>query len=292
MIKSMTGYGRKEAVLEGKKIQAEIKSVNHRFADYSIRLPRHLLFLEDKIRRFASQYITRGKVDIFIGVESYDEADKDVILNEGLAQSYINALYKLRDDFGLADDISVMRVARYTEIFKTERKEEDEEAVWAAVKSVLSEALEDFLEMRKREGQRIYEDLKKRVQYMQSIAGKIEEREPEIVAEYKKRLYDKIKDVLEEKDIDEGRILTEVAIYADKVAINEETVRLASHFDEYYTILDGNEPAGRKLDFLMQEINREINTIGSKANDLEVAKLVVDLKAELEKMREQIQNIE
>lgn len=292
MIKSMTGYGRKEAVLEGKKIQAEIKSVNHRFSDYSIRLPRHLLFLEDKVRRFASQYITRGKIDIFISVENYEEADKDIILNKGLAQSYLNALYELRDTFMLADDISVMKVAKYAEIFKTERKEEDEDAVWEAVKKVLAQAVGDFMEMRRREGERIYKDLKNRVQYMQSLAKRIEEREPRIVEEYKKRLYDKIKEVLEEKDIDEARILTEVAVYADKVAINEETVRLASHFDEYYTILEADEPAGRKLDFLMQEINREINTIGSKANDLEVARLVVDLKAELEKMREQIQNIE
>lgn len=292
MIKSMTGYGRQEVVLSGKKITAEIKSVNHRFSDYSIRLPRHLMFLEDNIRKLASSYITRGKIDIIINVENYEDTDKDIKLNEGLAKAYINALNELRDKFNLKDDISVMNVARYSEIFKTEMKQQDEQELWECVKKVFTDALEMFVSMRKREGERIYHDLKDRVTYMKSIATEIEKYAPQIVEEYQNRLYDKIKEVLQDKDIDDVRVLTEVAIFADKVAINEELVRLSSHFDEYYVILDGQEPAGRKLDFLIQEINREVNTIGSKANNLLIAKKVVELKGEIEKMREQIQNIE
>ncbi len=292
MIKSMTGYGRCEEILSGKKISAEVKSVNHRYSDYSVKVPRSMLFLEEKVRKKASEYITRGKVDIYINIETYDGDDREVILNEALAKSYIEAAEKLRDTFGLKDDISTMSICRFSDIFKTERKEEDEDKLWADVGSVLEKALTAFTDMRKREGERIYHDLRARVDYMKETAQVIDENSPRVVADYKARLYEKIKDTLEDRAVDEARLLTEVAIFADKVAINEETVRLASHFEEYYGILDSDEPAGRKLDFLIQEINREINTIGSKANDLFISKKVVDLKAELEKMREQIQNIE
>lgn len=292
MIKSMTGYGRCERVEGGKKILAEIKSVNHRYSDYSVKVPRYYGFLEEKVREYASRYITRGKVDIYINVESFDDTDKDIILNEALAEEYINALHTLRDRFGLTDDITVSSVARYSDIFKSERREEDEDALWKSVESVLAEAVDMFVKMREREGARINEDLVQRVKYMQTLAARVDERSPETVAEYKQRLYNKIKEVLDDRSIDEARVLTEVAIFADKVAVNEETVRLSSHFAEFFDILNKNEPAGRKLDFLIQEINREINTIGSKASDLEIAKIVVELKAELEKLREQIQNIE
>lgn len=292
MIKSMTGYGRQETVLEGKKILAEVRSVNHRFSDYSIKLPRHMLFLEDKVRCLASEYITRGKVDIYIAVENFGEGDKEIILNEPLAKSYLEALHKLRDTFDLRDDISVSRVAMFGDVFRAERREEDEEQLWNEVSGVLREALQKFSDMRSREGERIYRDLYDRIGYMKSLAEEIEEREPGIVADYEKRLYDKIKETLGDTQIDESRILTEVALFADKVAVNEELVRLSSHFEEYYSILDKNEPAGRKLDFLIQEINREVNTIGSKANDITVSKKVVELKGEIEKLREQIQNVE
>ena len=292
MIKSMTGYGRCEEILNGKKISAEIKSVNHRYSDYSVKIPRTMLFLEEKIRKKASEFITRGKIDIYINIETYEGDDREVILNEALAKSYIDAAMKLRDTFNLKDDISTMSMCRFTDIFKTERKEEDEEKLWADVESVLVKALTAFTDMRKREGERIYQDLKSRVDYMKETAQIIDENAPRVVSDYRARLYDKIKETLGDMTVDESRVLTEVAIFADKVAINEETVRLASHFEEYYGILDSDEPAGRRLDFLIQEINREINTIGSKANDLFISKKVVDLKAELEKMREQIQNIE
>lgn len=292
MLKSMTGYGRQEAVVGGKKILAEIKSVNHRFADYNIKVPRHLGFLEDKVKKLASEYITRGKVDIYVNIESSEEADKDILLNEELAKSYINALNELRDKFKLKDDISVSVVARYADIFRAERKEEDEEALWESVKAVMTNALEAFSSMRSREGERIEKDLTARIEYMKELAAKVDERSPQTVKEYSDRLYSRIKDVLADKTIDEGRILTEVAIFADKVAVNEETVRLASHFDEFNKIITSGEPAGRRLDFLIQEINREVNTIGSKAQDLDIAKIVVTLKGEIEKLREQIQNIE
>lgn len=292
MLKSMTGYGRCETMVDGKKIMVEIKSVNHRYADYSIRVPRHLGFLEEKVRSYASTIITRGKVDIYISVESYDEADKDIILNEELTKSYLDALHILRDKFGLKDDISVMSVARYPDIFKTERREEDMDKTWQSVKTVMDRALSDFAAMRQREGERIERDLRDRIAYMETLARQVDKRSPQTVAEYKEKLYTKIKELLEDRDIDEARILTEVAIFADRVAVNEETVRLSSHFEEFYGILNSGAPAGRKLDFLIQEINRETNTIGSKASDVEIAKIVVTLKGEIEKLREQIQNIE
>ncbi len=292
MLRSMTGYGRREAVMNGKKILAEIKSVNHRYSDYNIKVQRHLGFLEDRIRKYVSSYITRGKTDIYVNVENYETAEKEIRLNRAAAQNYIDVLRELRDEFGLRDDISVMSVARNSEIFKTDRIEEDEEAVWECVKPVLDGAIEDFVAMRSREGERIQEDLCARIEYMSTLVKKIEERSPQTVSEYSDRLYAKIKEVLDGREIDDARILTEVAIYADKVAVNEETVRLASHFSEFGEIISSGEPAGRRLDFLIQEINREVNTIGSKAGDIEIAKTVVTLKGEIEKLREQIQNIE
>lgn len=292
MLKSMTGYGRHEAIAGGKKILIEIKSVNHRFSDYNIKVPRHLGFLEERVRKYASEYITRGKVDIYVNVESYEEADKDIILNEELARNYINVLHELCEKFNLKNDISVSNVARYTDIFKTERREDNEEEIWSLVKDVLNEAMTAFTAMRSREGERIEKDLRERIDYMKGLAGQVDERSPKTVEEYREKLYTKIKELVEDRDIDEARVLTEVAIFADKVAVNEETVRLGSHFEEFYQILDSGEPAGRRLDFLIQEINREVNTIGSKAQDIEIAKIVVTLKGEIEKLREQIQNIE
>lgn len=292
LIKSMTGYGHVEGVFEGKKIVAEIRSVNHRYADYNIKVPRYYGFLEDMVRKYISKYIARGKVDVFVSVESYEDSDKQIILNGALAKSYIDALSKIRDDFGLKDDISVSTVARFNDIFLSERKEEDEQYIWQIVLKALEGAVEKFVQMRTREGERMLSDIKEKEECMLRLVGEVETHSPERVNEYQKRLYAKLNEVLEGKDIDEARILTEAAIYADKVAVDEETVRLRSHFTELDRILASNEPAGRKLDFLIQEINREINTIGSKANDIQTAKIVVELKAELEKMREQVQNIE
>lgn len=292
LIKSMTGYGRNESVLDGKKIACEIKSVNHRYSDYSVKVPRYYGFMEDRVRKFVSEYISRGKVDIYISIENFGETDREILLNEGIAKTYIDALHQLRDTFGLSDDISVMSVARYSEIFKTQKIEEDEEELWNMVVEVMKPAVEQFVMMREREGERIMNDLTQRIEYMRQLAKKVEERSELTVKEYQAKLYSKIKEVLDDRTIDEARVLTEVAIFADKVAVNEELVRLESHFNEFYEIVNKNEPAGRKLDFLIQEINREINTTGSKANDIEIAKIVVELKGETEKLREQIQNVE
>lgn len=292
MLKSMTGYGRREEIVDGKKILCEIKSVNHRYADYNIKVPRHYGFLEERVRNLVSGYIKRGKIDIYIAIENFSEADKEITVNLELAKSYFNALKELRDSLGLRDDITASGLSKYPDIFVAKQKEEDEESVFETLKKVLIPTIESFVAMREREGERIEKDLKARVMYMESLAKKIEERSPETVKEYSSKLYQKIKEVLEDRDVDEARLLTEVAVFADKVAVNEELVRLNSHFEEFLKIISTPEPAGRKLDFLIQEINREINTTGSKAVDIEIAKTVVELKAETEKLREQIQNIE
>ena len=292
MVKSMTGYGHTEGIFGTKRVVAEIRSVNHRYADYSIKVPRYYGFLEDMVRKYVSQYISRGKVDVYISVESYGDSDRQIILNGALAQSYIEALGRLRDDFSLKDDISVSSVARFNDIFQSERKEENADEIWQTVLMALKPAAEQFIQMREREGERMAADVRARAAYMLTLVEKVEERSPQRVEEYRQRLTNKLLEILEARDIDESRILTEAAIYADRVAVDEETVRLRSHFTELEGILSLGEPAGRKLDFLIQEMNREINTIGSKANDIETAKIVVELKAELEKMREQVQNIE
>ena len=292
MIKSMTGYGRREEIIDGKKICCEIKSVNHRYSDYSVRVPKYYGFLEDKTRKYISDYISRGKVDLYIGIESYDTADREIRLNRDLVKSYIDALTELKDGFGLKDDITVSSVARFQDIFKSEKIEEDEEALWTNVCAVLKGAVTDFINMREREGARIQEDLCNRIEYMRGLSKRIDERSGETVIQYREKLYQKIKEVLEDRTIDESRVLTEVAIFADKVAVDEEMVRLESHYNEFYEIINKPEPAGRKLDFLIQEMNREVNTTGSKASDIEIAKIVVELKGEIEKLREQIQNIE
>ena len=292
MIKSMTGYGRCERIIGTKKITAELKSVNHRFSDYNIKVPRQYGFLEDRVRQFISKEVARGKIDVYVSIESCGEADKTVTVNKELAGNYVEILRDLCETFSLKDDISVSTIASFTDIFRAEPKRDEEEEIWTAVSEVLADAVSSFISMRAREGERIERDLRERVTYMKSLANEIDKLSPMAVQVYKAKLYQKIKEVIDEREPDDTRILTEVAIFADKVAVNEETVRLASHYDEFFTILDSNEPAGRKLDFLIQEINREVNTIGSKASDLEIAKLVVTLKGEIEKLREQIQNIE
>lgn len=288
----MTGYGRNELVADGKKISCEIKSVNHRYSDYSVKVPRYYGFLEDGVRKFVSDYISRGKIDVYVSIENFGGTDREILLDEGVAEEYIKALELLRDKFGLRDDISVMSVSRYSDIFKVQKLEEDEEKLCNLVFEALKPAMEQFVGMREREGERILKDLSERVEYMRSLAKKIEGLSENTVIDYQNRLYEKIREVLEDRTVDEARVLTEVAVFADKVAVNEELVRLESHFNEFYEIVNKNEPAGRKLDFLIQEINREINTTGSKANDIEISKLVVELKGETEKLREQVQNIE
>lgn len=291
MLKSMTGYGRCERIDDGGKVLVEIKSVNHRYSDYTVKVPKYYGFLEDRVRKYMSGIITRGKTDVFIAIENYDD-DVEISLNEEYAKKYINVLGQLKEKFNLDGEISLSEVTKNSEIFNVQRKETDEDAIWDMVEPVLAEAAEAFVKMRGREGERIQKDLEFRVEYMKKLTAQIEEKAPLTVTEYREKLYAKIREVLEDREVDEARILTEAAIFADKVAVDEELVRLKSHYEEFFNIVNSNEPAGRKLDFLIQEINREINTTGSKANNIEIAKKVVELKAETEKLREQVQNIE
>ncbi len=292
MLKSMTGYGRSEAVVGSKKITVEIKSVNHRFSDYNIKIPRQYSYLEEHVRKMISESVSRGKIDVYINIETQGEADKIITVNKELAGNYISAMRELCTEYGLKDDLTLSSLISFSDIFSSELKRDDEDELWKNVSSVIQPALEAFISMREREGSRIEEDLVARVEYMAGLVREIDKRSPETVKEYQEKLYAKIHELLGEQSIDESRILTETAIFADKVAVNEETVRLFSHFDEFKEIINSGEPAGRRLDFLIQEINREVNTIGSKASDLDIAKTVVTLKGEVEKLREQVQNIE
>ncbi|NLY43588.1 MAG: YicC family protein [Clostridiaceae bacterium] len=292
MIKSMTGYGRSEIQKGDKEIIVEIKSVNHRYTDFSIRISKYYSFLEERVREYIQRFISRGKVDVYISIDSHGDEDKVVYLNEGLAASYISALRDLQQKYHLQDDISVSSVAHFSDIFVIERKEEDQEELWNNVEEALYEALQDLISMRAREGLRLAEDLIQRGKYIYSVIEEIEQRSPQVVVEYRDKIEARIRELLSNVPFDENRLLTEVAIFADRVSITEEIIRLKSHLVELQDIINSDQPVGRKLDFLIQEMNREINTIGSKANDLIISKKVVSVKAELEKMREQVQNIE
>ena len=292
MIKSMTGYGRAEGTLDGRYIIVEIKSVNHRYFEFNSKITRGYSFLDEKLKTLLQQGISRGKVDVFVSVETLEDADAQVLVNHSVAAGYLNALKELRDKYDLRDDITVMGLARYSDIFTVHRTPEDEDQTWECVSQVSRQAMEQLLQMREREGARLKEDLLARAGAILSLVQAVEERSPVTVQEYQQKLLARLQDVLHDSNIDEQRILTEAAIFADKVAVAEETVRLRSHFDQLNLMLESSEAIGRKLDFLVQEMNRETNTIGSKASDSQIAYMVVNMKAEIEKIREQIQNIE
>ncbi|MCH5202532.1 MAG: YicC family protein [Oscillospiraceae bacterium] len=292
MVRSMTGFGRGEATVDGRDILVEIKSVNHRYFEFNCRTSRGYSFLEEKLKSYIKDSVKRGKVDVFVSLSQKEDTEAIVKINPSLAKGYINALRALADEYGVKDDISVSTVASYNDIFQIRKAPEDEEEVWSAVKPVLDTALANFIEMRKTEGAKLKEDIISRAEKILNIVSEIEERSPERVAEYQSRLQEKITELLGNADFDEQRVLTEVAIFADKVAVDEETVRLRSHFDQLKNLMDSENEIGRKIDFIIQEMNREANTIGSKANDSSLSHKVVDIKAEIEKIREQIQNIE
>jgi uncharacterized protein (TIGR00255 family) len=292
MVRSMTGYGRVQQTVDGLNILFEIKSVNHRFFDFSSRIPRVYGYIEDKLKAYLQNYISRGKVDVFMTIDAVGGADAQVKLNYGLAQSYIDALRELQEKYGLVNDISVSTIARYSDIFTVIKPPDDEERVWNAVKTVADKALAGFVTMRKAEGERLKQDIVARARVIDALVDRVEKRSPETVEEYRQKLTDRMTEILADAAVDENRILLEAAIYADKVSVTEETVRLKSHLKQFEIMLDGDDPVGRKLDFLMQEMNREANTIGSKVSDIEIAGIVVEIKAELEKIREQIQNLE
>ena len=296
MIRSMTAFGRSKKCVGGKDITVEIRSVNNRFFDCSVKIPRAFSFLEEKIKPYLqSKSISRGKIDVYIGIDVIDSPVPEITIDKGYTTAYINALAELSESFPiLTDDISVMKVAQNHDIFVIRKSEEDIEKEWSDIREVLDEALEKFILGRKREGENIENDIKAKVKNIASLVDKIEALSISDISGYREKLESRLREMLSDNKLvfEESRILTECAIFADKIAIDEEIVRLRSHFLAFDDILSANEPAGRKLDFLLQEMNRETNTIGSKCQNSAIARIVVDVKSEFEKIREQIQNIE
>lgn len=294
MIKSMTGFGRCEAEINGREITVEIKSVNHRYFEFSCRTPRGYGFLDDKLKSYVNSRVSRGKIDMFVTIGANDEAPSEVTVNHQLVSGYINAMKEISDTYGVENDVTVVSLSRFPDVFTVHKPAEDEEQIANDVLSVAKTALDSFIAMRETEGEKMKADILSRANTILSIVGEIEERSPRTVAEYEERLLERIKQTLEdyEVEIDEQRVLTEVAVFSDKVAVAEETVRLRSHFEQLNKFLEYDEPVGRKIDFIIQEMNREANTIGSKVQDAVLAHKVVDIKSEIEKIREQVQNIE
>ena len=288
----MTGYGRAVETVNGREFTVELRSVNNRYLDCSVRLPRLLSFAEDAVKQAVKASVSRGKVDVFISLRTEAEDDVQVNLNRGVLEGYLNAMRQMVSDFGVKDDISASTVSRLPEVFIVEKKEVDEDQLLSDLLQVVTKALEGYDAMRAREGAALDADLRSRGETILSLVSQVEEGNGQTVADYRTRLENKLREVLENTAIDESRILTEAAIFADKVAVDEETVRLRSHLQQMNSMLDGGGAIGRKLDFLLQEMNREANTIGSKCTDVKLARIVVDIKAELEKIREQTQNIE
>ena len=292
MVYSMTGYGKGNAVLNGKDITVEIKSVNHRYFEYSSRMSRFFSFLDDKIKKQINETVSRGKVEMSLAIKSVEQSDTVVEADVALAKSYYDALCKISAELGLANPEDVNVIARYEGVLTQNKSEDDAEQLAKDVSSVVAMALEEFMKMKAAEGEKLYNDVMSRLVTIENIVGEIETIAPMRTQKYQDRLYQKLQTILQDQQIDSQRILTEAAIFADKVAVDEETVRLRSHIAQYREILNGDARQGRKLDFLTQELNREANTIGSKSNDLDVTRRVVDIKSEIEKIREQIQNME
>ena len=291
-VRSMTGYGRARQLIGNKEITVEIRSVNHRFLEYSSRVPRAYAYLEEKLKNLIKGSVSRGKVDVSLSIQTVGGTDTQVVINHDLARSYLQALRSLAEDLQIKNDITVSQMARFSDIFSVIRVEENEEEIWQAVEQVAREAVDNFVAMRLTEGEKMKQDLLYRLELIEQMVAKVEELSPKTVETYRNRLYARLQELLGDRSIDEGRLVTEAAIFADKTAIDEETVRLHSHVAQYREILELDEPIGRKLDFLTQELNRESNTIGSKCQDVSITRLVVELKSEIEKIREQIQNIE
>ena len=291
-MKSMTGYGRAKQELHGRTITAELRAVNHRYLDLSIKMPKKFNYFEASIRTLLKQYIQRGKVDLFITYEDYTEEKMALKYNASLAAEYMAYFEKMAEQFHIDNDIRVSDLARYPDVLMMEQVPEDEEHMWQILEKAIGEAAEKFVETRTREGENLKQDLLGKLDYMVTLVDQIEERSPKIVEEYRAKLEDKVKELLEGSSVDEGRIAAEVVIFADKICTDEETVRLRSHIEATRKELTAGGSVGRKLDFIAQEMNREANTILSKANDLEVSDCAIALKTEIEKVREQIQNIE
>lgn len=298
MLKSMTGYGRAQKILSGRDILVEIRSVNHRYYEYSSRIPRAYGYIDEKLKALLKTGISRGKVEVSVNISNIEGRDTEIAVNRGVAEGYVNALRKLNQEMGtdgnpwLEDDLKLSKLIKLPDVFNIQKTPDNEEEVWNDVRTVAEEALERFVTMRRTEGEKLKADVSEKADGILEMVAKVEELSPVTVENYRNRLYQKLTEVLEGKDIDQQRILTEAAIFSEKIAVDEETVRLRSHIAQLKDMLCSEESIGRKLDFIVQEMNREVNTIGSKAQDLNITKIVVDMKGEIEKIREQIQNIE
>lgn len=294
MIKSMTGFGRCRTVLHGREISVEIKSVNHRFFEFSCRTPKGYGFLDDKLKTLVNSRVSRGKIDMFVTVGTAEDTPAEVKINHSLVSGYINAMKEISETYGIENDMTVTAVSRFPDVYTVSKAEENEEEITADVLEAANTAVDGFIAMREAEGEKLKADILGRARVILDIVDEIDERSPQTVKEYEERLLDRINRTLLDCNIniDEQRVLTEVAVFADKVAVAEETVRLRSHFAQLSKIMESQMPIGREIDFIIQEMNREANTIGSKVQDAEIAHKVVKIKSEIEKMREQIQNIE
>lgn len=294
LIKSMTGYGRGEAVFDGRTIVVEVRAVNNRYLDCTVKMPRAYIFAEDALKARVQASVARGKLDVFVNISDAGAEGVSVTVNENLAKAYIDALARLHELSGgkAPESYSVTDLARFPDVLTVEKQEEDQNTLKEQLLTALDLALADFSTMRAKEGERLAEDILSRAATIETLVGRVEERSPQTVSEYRTRLEAKMAEVLQSTQIDESRLLTEAAIFADKIAVDEETVRLRSHISQLRELLAKGGAVGRKLDFLIQEFNREANTIGSKCSDIEIARYVVDIKAEIEKIREQVQNLE
>ncbi len=288
----MTGYGRGQINTNGRDILVEIRSVNNRYYDFNAKFPRVYGYLEEKLKSFLQGSISRGKVEVAVSIFNNENKEQEIEVNREVAKGYIKALRDVNTELGLDDDLTLSGVARFPDVFNVKKVIEDEDFIWAMVKEAAEIAVEKFVSMRETEGQKMKEDICSRLDYILELVSKVEEQSPKTTENYRNKLYAKMKDILGDKNIDESRILMEAAIFSEKIAVDEETVRLRSHISQFKELLESAEPIGRKLDFLVQEMNREANTTGSKAQDIEVTRIVVDIKSEIEKIREQIQNIE
>ena len=292
MMKSMTGFGRVQETVDGMNVTVELRSVNHRYFEFTAKVPRTYGFLEEKLKTFTNSLVSRGKVECYVAVEQLEESETTVSVNASLAKGYVDALRQLSEMFDLSADVSAAALSRYPDVLVLQKTAADEERIWNAVRSVAEKAVRRFIEMRETEGAKLKADILSRADTILEHVAFVETRSPQTVKEYNEKLKQRMEELLGNTQIDEQRLLTEAAIFADKIAVDEETVRLRSHISQLRTFMEADEPIGRKLDFLVQEINREANTIGSKAQDVEIAKRVIAVKAEVEKIREQVQNIE
>lgn len=292
MISSMTGYGRAQEIFGNKDITVEIKGINHRFFEFNARVPRTYGYIEERIKSVLQSSISRGKVEVSVAIYNVDTPDSEVAVNVELAKNYLETLRASAAELNIADDLKLSHLLQLNDVFTIHKKADDEEAVLSAVEEVTRKAVNSFVAMRRTEGSKLKEDLLSRIVSIENAVGVIEEKAAQMSDDYRERLFQKLTEILHDKNIDEQRVLTEAAIFAEKVAVDEETVRLRSHISQFRQLLEIPEPVGRKLDFLIQEFNRETNTIGSKVQNVEITKIVVDIKSDIEKIREQIQNIE